>query len=282
MSTEAFFTEEPITWLQDLLGEFGLDVALAVTYLGDIAAYIVILSLVYWFWEHERGATLIALALLALSSGLFIKEVVAMSRPPAELWVTEELGPGLPSVHALSAVVVYGTMARYLPVGTQQIRVVSAIGIVLAVAVSRVALGVHYIGDVIAGLVIGVLILGLFLRFYNGRTTSLFLVAVVLAGGAAFLSGGEYYPMALTAGSVGALAGWMLASDRSVSYPAPIVSVPLVLLAGLHLVPGSSGNPMVLVIAANFAIGIIVLGFPQAVSLYYRFSPRVLVPNRHE
>ena len=103
-----------------------------------------------------------AIGATALSS--IVKLLVDRPRPPIEHFVVE--GASFPSGHATESIAFYGALAAvvwrspaaaWLRVTT----VVIAVVLVSAIATSRLVLGVHYVSDVIAGLVLGGLWLAL-------------------------------------------------------------------------------------------------------------------------
>jgi membrane-associated phospholipid phosphatase len=75
-------------------------------------------------------------------------------RPTAIAPVT----PGFPSGHATMSTLVYGGLAlvhrRHVPSEGTVAAALAAL-VVLAVSLSRVVLGVHYLGDVLVGLLVG-------------------------------------------------------------------------------------------------------------------------------
>jgi flagellin-like protein len=107
------------------------------------------------FWLLDRKSA-IGIAFLMLFSSLLnygLKQVFAMSRPPEQLHKIPESGYGLPSGHAQASGAFY-TSASYAS-GRRWIFVIAGIVISL-VSLSRVYLGVHYPGDVIAGAILGI------------------------------------------------------------------------------------------------------------------------------
>lgn len=109
----------------------------------------------------KRPADDLSLAVIAGGSALLpslVKLVVARPRPTIEQ-LRHLASLSFPSEHATQAAAIYLTIAIMLSHGLQRgIReavVVLAVLIALAVAWSRVYLGVHYPTDVIAGLLLG-------------------------------------------------------------------------------------------------------------------------------
>ncbi|CAA9238926.1 MAG: hypothetical protein AVDCRST_MAG41-1304 [uncultured Corynebacteriales bacterium] len=92
--------------------------------------------------------------------GVVLKEVVDRARPQLTDAVASEGGRSFPSGHALGATIAIGLLALVL--GTlisRRARILLWVGAALAVllvSLSRLVLGVHYLSDVTAGMVLGV------------------------------------------------------------------------------------------------------------------------------
>jgi len=109
----------------------------------------------------KRPADDIALVVIAAGSAvlpLVVKLIVARPRPTIE-HLSHLSSLSFPSEHTTQAAAIYLTIAIMLstglPRGWRQAAIVLAVLIGLAVAWSRVYLGVHYPTDVAAGLVLG-------------------------------------------------------------------------------------------------------------------------------
>jgi membrane-associated phospholipid phosphatase len=145
----------------------GLDgFAMTVTNLADEMVYIALLIVTYLGFSPQYGRNLGIYFLLAMYSNGLLKDLFNSPRPfeldPAVLRVPEALdtagGAGFPSGHAQSAATFWGVAARYvrLPWFT-----VTAIVLILLISVSRLYLGVHMPADVIAGVLLGAVIVAL-------------------------------------------------------------------------------------------------------------------------
>lgn len=115
-------------------------------------------------WILRRGGRKLALflAVTCIGGGLVstvVKLAVGRPRPELDQPITEAFNHSFPSGHAMQAVVCYGALALVVSpmVGATARRRIMAGTVVLAVAIgaSRLALGVHYVSDVLGGYVLG-------------------------------------------------------------------------------------------------------------------------------
>jgi membrane-associated phospholipid phosphatase len=112
---------------------------------------------------HRRGASTRAKLLLGATTGAgllttSLKSAIDRRRPVVPLPVRHASGGSFPSSHALTSVVVIGVGAAIVPARPAVRRVIVGAGAVtvVGVGISRLALGVHYLSDVIAGWSLGV------------------------------------------------------------------------------------------------------------------------------
>lgn len=145
-------------WLQaTTIGAGYLHFSYLMDWAGRLLGSAALMLLIGWRWKRWAGA--IALAGGWASVGLF-KALMDRPRPTLMHWV-ETHGSAFPSGHAMSLTVLIGCLVLY---GTRQASVqtysVAGLAIVLA-AFSRVALGVHYPSDVVAGMILGLIWLSL-------------------------------------------------------------------------------------------------------------------------
>jgi membrane-associated phospholipid phosphatase len=113
------------------------------------------------FWRRQPRLALFV-AVTAIGSSLLnnlVKRLVDRARPILPRPVSVAHGFGFPSGHAQAAVVGYGILlVIFLPMLHGAVRVVAVCGVVLMIAAigfSRIALGVHYLSDVLAGYALG-------------------------------------------------------------------------------------------------------------------------------
>jgi undecaprenyl-diphosphatase len=124
--------------------------------------YLIVTPAVVWIWRRGHPRLAVFLVVTALGGGLLdtvVKEAVDRPRPSLVEPVATAHGKSFPSGHAMSSTVVYGALLLvFLPVIARRYRpVVIGGGVLLVAAIgfSRLALGVHYISDVVGGYALG-------------------------------------------------------------------------------------------------------------------------------
>ncbi len=132
-----------------------VNIAKVVTWLGS-SVVLIPLGLVacFFFWRAGRpvDAAAIALSLAgAIALWHIIKPLVGRSRPAVEQLASVG-GASFPSGHATQAAAFWLALALALHTWWAA---VAAVAVVLVVGASRVVLGVHYPGDVVAGALLG-------------------------------------------------------------------------------------------------------------------------------
>lgn len=188
------------------------------THLGDPATVLAVATGYFWLsapTDRDRGARVLAVALLAFAITNGLKGLVLFERPVEQLAFAADGygGYSFPSGHSLGAAAVYGAIATASDWATPRRRyTVSGAGIAL-VALSRLVLGVHYLGDVVVGACLG-LALGVgLLRVPNVDPGRLFALAGVLAIASYGLPARAFMPATVGA-ALGAAATWRMLEDR--------------------------------------------------------------------
>lgn len=178
-------------------------VFLFVSYLGSV--YVLgTATVVAYFWDDRmETATWIAILLGAYALFVFLKPITDLERPAVDPPVSKDglpvvLGPvyeyavrfesgSFPSGHAIAATVFYGLFVLDARISTRRRRLIGAIVVVALVGISRVALGLHFIEDILGGILIGLVFLAGMILLRN-RSDSPFEVllgvATILAAGA--------------------------------------------------------------------------------------------------
>jgi undecaprenyl-diphosphatase len=118
-------------------------------------------ALFLWLNKHKHSALLL---IIASFGGIILNNLLKLGfgrpRPQIFEWGTYASSSSFPSGHAMSSVIVYGTVA-YLAARLQRrpasrlLTLGFAAVVILLICVSRLYLGVHYPSDIAAGLIIG-------------------------------------------------------------------------------------------------------------------------------
>ena len=251
-------------WIRELAGPVATDAFAAITNLGDPFFLLVVIAVYYWLAEERDGpAQLVAFTLLAVAVTVTLKNGLALPRPPAEIQAVPTDGDsyGFPSGHALGATVVYGGLATV----DERLHGVGATGVlsllVALVGLSRVVIGVHYVGDVLAGTAIGgVLIVLLWKSDARHRPLVAGAAAVVALPGVVVTAGGTdstfVFGAAVGAALIFALVDVETLPDAAaVPQGAALVATGLVMLGGAYSLALTVGHPL-----AFAAGGVVMLG----------------------
>ena len=149
------FSENINIFLQSFGNSLVDKLFIAITNLGSYPVYFILASIIFWCFSKKTGIRAMYLILFSAFIAIFAKNILVMPRPPEHLHKTEVEGFGFPSAHAQVSAGFWGYLGGITR--NQKIILIGAAAVIL-VSLSRVYLGVHYIGDVIAGILFGLLI----------------------------------------------------------------------------------------------------------------------------
>jgi undecaprenyl-diphosphatase len=157
--------EAILLWMNGHASPQLTEVALEVTSLGSTAMVWMTLCIASAFLWTARHHYSVVLLWVAMAGGtvinLTLKGIFARPRPHLFPWRTEMVGhSSFPSGHALTAVVLYATLAYLLArLGStralRRITLAVALLVIVLIGLSRLYLGVHYPSDVLAGFIVG-------------------------------------------------------------------------------------------------------------------------------
>lgn len=217
--------------IQEVIPEWLAVVVALLTQFGDIWFLALVLVTLYWIDSPNRDEIAMLAGVWLAGMGLYkgLKEIFELPRPDEPLLDPELLpvvvqqlyeatafatGYGFPSGHAVNTTIVYLGLAHVLTVSTRRRRFAVAAGLIAIVSFSRVALGVHYLVDVVVGVGVGLALLGtvavLVTRGSIARPTTTFAMAIGFGGFFVVASGAEMESVFVLAASLGAFAGWRL------------------------------------------------------------------------
>ncbi len=159
---------DTILWLQQFASPTLDALMLVITDLGSELAYIAFLLVTYLAFDSRLGQRVAIYLLVSLYLNFHLKGLIDTPRPyeldpnlaRSQAAVETGAGPGFPSGHAQGSLTFWGYVAASFQKAWFW---VLAVFLVLTISLSRVYLGVHVPIDIVGGLVIGVVLIGLFL-----------------------------------------------------------------------------------------------------------------------
>jgi len=138
------------------------------SFLGAAEFYIFFIPILYWCIDATLGLRVGVATLFSLGLNLVFKIPFHGPRP---YWMSANVKPlwaettfGIPSGHAQYSIMFWGVMAEYL---RRAWIWVAAILLIFFIGISRVFLGAHFFRDILLGWLIGSLLFGLFLRYWD-------------------------------------------------------------------------------------------------------------------
>lgn len=160
-----------IVWLQAHMGAFGASLASFISAFGEELACVAVIGFLYWCYDKRFGRFVGLNVLVGLVLNPMIKNVFVRRRPyfdspeikclkpvdkSADIYNIAAQEYSFPSGHSVNAVAVYGSAAVF---GKKKYLAVIAVVLSLLIGVSRFCLGVHYPTDVLAGWLLGLVII---------------------------------------------------------------------------------------------------------------------------
>jgi len=142
-----------------------------ITFLGETEFYLIIMPALFWCIDTTLG---MRIGIMLLVSGGFNSLLKFSFQWPRPFWVTSQVnnlvettGFGFPSGHAQNAAGIWGLLAAST---TKKWIKWTAISAIPLIGISRIILGVHFTHDVLAGWIVGALLLLAFLKFEKSIT----------------------------------------------------------------------------------------------------------------
>ncbi len=147
------FGLEVTRWLQGTFPQLA-DFFVFLAYLGEAEFYLALFPLVFWCIDKRFGQHLAYVFALAVATNSLFKPLF---RGPRPYWIDNSIaligrvGYGVPSGHAQITAVIYPFFAYWFK---KRWVTVGAIFMVIAMSISRVYTGSHFVHDVIGGLIL--------------------------------------------------------------------------------------------------------------------------------
>jgi membrane-associated phospholipid phosphatase len=163
-----FLFNDSINIYLQIIGNPSLDLLFkAITTIGSEPAYILLTSLIFWCFNKKTGIRTLYIILFSAYAAIFAKNLLAMPRPPEYLHKVQENDFGFPSGHAIVSSGFWGCLGGRIR--NSWLMFVGVVAI-LSISLSRIYLGVHYLGDVVGGVIFGLLLALIFLMAEPGIT----------------------------------------------------------------------------------------------------------------
>jgi membrane-associated phospholipid phosphatase len=155
-----------VQWVQSFRHPILDQFFLAINFLGEEDFYLLFLPFLFWCVQKQLAYRLAFLFLFSSYVNQFFKNLFAAPRPyqvdPKLYAPLKTTGYGIPSGHTQSATVTWGYFATQLKTPLWW---TLAIALPLLVGIARMYLGDHFPQDVIAGALIGAILVALFAAF---------------------------------------------------------------------------------------------------------------------
>ncbi|WP_254864452.1 phosphatase PAP2 family protein [Halovivax gelatinilyticus] len=243
--------------LQEAIPEWLAVIIALCTQLGDIWFLALVITVFYWYGTPSRDAVAALGGVWLAGMGLYkgLKHIFEFPRPDEPLLDAELLplgiqqlyeltafagGFGFPSGHAVNTTIVYFGLAHILTVSTRPRRYAVAAGLVTLVSFSRVALGVHYLVDVVVGVAVGLSLLYVVREFttFRGPDSATVSLTFAVPFGVFYVvaSNADIESVVILGAALGGFAGWqlILLGRELVDSPTPEAALrPVALRGGL-------------------------------------------------
>lgn len=152
------YFRDALPWAESLFRFF--------TEIGSELIYISIILIGYYGFNKKESIIAGFIIMFSAVSNYWLKGMIANPRPDSSYWAPDVDTPNYstPSAHAQNATSFYGWIG--IKVKTWWMMLASSILIVM-IGLSRVYLGVHYLGDVLLGWGLGIVTVIVFYKFYD-------------------------------------------------------------------------------------------------------------------
>jgi len=203
-----------LSWVEGIRSPF-LNIFFDTISLAGYPTFLILfISFGYFYWSPARFSRVAMMLFISALINIFLKDFFQDPRPAIELMLDPKVGTtyGWPSGHSQIAVTLWGLLAYELK---KKWITVGAISTIILIAFSRMYLGVHDLGDVFAGLLIGAIILyvwhyAVINNWYEKLTKKHWLVLIILFQLIFYILYPTHEGHELSIWFLGVMTGWFL------------------------------------------------------------------------
>ena len=222
MGNVFYFEWEPtlMVWLQEVMGNIGVTLSSFVTMLGEETVMVAILGFIYWCYDKKFGVYAAINLMVGMVANPMIKNVFSRLRPymvheqvmclkpvhDGDLYDPLLQGYSFPSGHTSNSSTMYFSLPVY---GKKKWLVVIGVLIPFLIGLSRVFLGVHYPTHVMAGWLLGAIVVAVMTILQKKIKTKwklYLLITVLCIPGCFYCTSNDYFT------SLGMMLGFFAAS----------------------------------------------------------------------
>ncbi|RCL41216.1 MAG: phosphatase PAP2 family protein [Gammaproteobacteria bacterium] len=196
---------------------------------------ILFISFGYFYWSPSRFSRVAMLLFISAFINAFLKDFFQDPRPDIQLMLDPKVGTsyGWPSGHAQIAVTLWGLLAYELK---NKWITIGALTLIALIAFSRMYLGVHDLGDVFSGLVIGSFILliwhyAIIYKFYEKFNELTWLFIILSFQLLIYLIYPTHEGHEISIWFLGVMSGWYIGSSQIILANSQIMKLLLSLIS---------------------------------------------------
>ena len=206
-----------LSWVESIRTPFLSFFFESITLMGYPTFLILFVSFGYFYWSSNRFSRVAILLFISALINSFLKDFFQDPRPPQELMLDPQIGVsyGWPSGHTQIAVTLWGFLAYELK---DKLFTIFAVLLIALIAFSRMYLGVHDLGDIFSGLLIGLLILGIWhiglkLNLDKELSSRTWLLLILGFQTLSFITYPSHENHELSVWLLGVMTGWFIGSS---------------------------------------------------------------------
>lgn len=144
-----------------------------ITNFGSGIGLIILALLVSYLFKNKKiSIAIFGNLIIVFLINTFLKIIFQRERPLVDNWLVKEFGYSFPSAHSMVSMAFYGFLIYLIYTNIEKKKwkypvIILLSLIILLIGISRIYLGVHYLSDVLAGFLISIAYLVIFIYFYN-------------------------------------------------------------------------------------------------------------------